>query len=59
MGRLAWTLLLRGGVRVRRSNPLKPEGEWITYIDLKQEGTELQLATQPQYGKCNKVRATR
>mmetsp|Transcript_82251 Transcript_82251/g.199589 ORF Transcript_82251/g.199589 Transcript_82251/m.199589 type:complete len:278 (-) Transcript_82251:82-915(-) len=35
-------------------NPLKPEGEWITYIDLKQQGGELQLAKQPQYGKCHK-----
>jgi hypothetical protein len=35
-------------------NPLKPEGEWITYIDLKQQGGELQLAKQPTNGKCQK-----
>ena len=44
---------------VLRSNPLKPEGEWITYIDLKQQGGELQLAKQPNYGKCQKVRLRR
>jgi len=35
-------------------NPLKPEGEWVTHIDLVQEGDQLQLATQPSYGKCKK-----
>ena len=35
-------------------NPLKKEGEWVTYIDLQQEGDQLQLATQPTYGKCLK-----
>jgi len=35
-------------------NPLKPEGEWVGMIDLKQEGEELQLAQQPTAGKCLK-----
>jgi len=35
-------------------NPLKPEGEWVSKIDLVQEGQQLQLATQPQHGKCQK-----
>jgi len=35
-------------------NPLKPEGEWVSMIDLAQEGEQLQLATQPTAGKCLK-----
>jgi hypothetical protein len=35
-------------------NPLKPEGEWVGMIDLKQEGDVLQLAQQPSHGKCQK-----
>ena len=35
-------------------NPLKPEGEWVGMIDLKQEGEALVLAQQPSHGKCNK-----
>ena len=35
-------------------NPLKPEGEWVGKIDLVQEGEQLQLATQPSHGKCQK-----
>jgi len=35
-------------------NPLKPEGDWITRIDLKQEGDKLSLAWQPDFGKCQK-----
>merc|ERR1719335_1938463 len=35
-------------------NPLKPEGEWVGMIDLKQEGDQLQLASQPSHGKCKK-----
>ena len=35
-------------------NPLKPEGDWVGRIDLVQEGTQLQLATQPSHGKCKK-----
>jgi len=35
-------------------NPLKPEGEWVGMIDLVQEGDQLQLASQPMAGKCNK-----
>lgn len=35
-------------------NPLKPEGEWVTKIDLVQEGDQLLLAQQPTHGKCQK-----
>ena len=35
-------------------NPLKPEGEWVTKIDLKEEKGALVLAQQPTHGKCNK-----
>ena len=35
-------------------NPLKPEGEWVTMIDLQQEGEQLLLASQPTHGKCQK-----
>jgi len=35
-------------------NPLKPEGDWVGMIDLKEEGTELQLAQQQTHGKCLK-----
>lgn len=35
-------------------NPLKPEGEWASMIDLVQEGEQLQLASQPAHGKCLK-----
>merc|ERR1719409_1516087 len=35
-------------------NPLKPEGEWVSKIDLVQEGDQLQLASQPMSGKCLK-----
>ena len=35
-------------------NPLKPEGEWVTKIDLKEEKGALALAQQPTHGKCNK-----
>ena len=35
-------------------NPLKSEGEWVSKIDLVQEGDALMLATQPQFGKCGK-----
>ena len=34
-------------------NPLKPEGEWVSMIDLVQKGDQLMLA-QPSYGKCQK-----
>ena len=40
------------------SNPLKPEGEWVSKIDLVQEGDQLQLATQPTHGHCKKERGT-
>merc|ERR1719231_2041940 len=35
-------------------NPLKPEGEWVGMIDLVHEGDQLQLASQPTAGKCQK-----
>ena len=35
-------------------NPLKPEGEWVSKIDLKEEKGALVLAQQPTHGKCNK-----
>ncbi|KAL3918667.1 MAG: hypothetical protein SGPRY_005925 [Prymnesium sp.] len=34
------------------SNPLKSEGEWVSKIDLVQEGDQLQLGMQPTYGHC-------
>eukprot|EP00316_Scyphosphaera_apsteinii_P004959 CAMPEP_0119313242 /NCGR_PEP_ID=MMETSP1333-20130426/28442_1 /TAXON_ID=418940 /ORGANISM="Scyphosphaera apsteinii, Strain RCC1455" /LENGTH=265 /DNA_ID=CAMNT_0007318039 /DNA_START=76 /DNA_END=873 /DNA_ORIENTATION=+ len=35
-------------------NPVKPEGDWVSKIDLVQEGTQLMLATQPEHGKCKR-----
>ena len=35
-------------------NPLKPEGEWVSKIDLIQEGDQLQLGMQPSNGHCEK-----
>ena len=35
-------------------NPLKPEGEWVSKIDLIQEGDQLQLGMQPTHGHCEK-----
>ena len=35
-------------------NPLKPEGEWVSMIDLVQKGDQLMLAQQPSHGKCQK-----
>lgn len=35
-------------------NPLKPEGDWITKIDLKLEKGNVVLAKQPTHGKCNR-----
>jgi len=35
-------------------NPLKPEGDWVSKIDLVQEGDQLQLASQPMHGHCQK-----
>ena len=37
-----------------RSNPLKPDGEWVTKIDLREEKGQLQLAAQPTHGKCQR-----
>jgi hypothetical protein len=35
-------------------NPLKPEGDWVSMLDLKEEGEELHLAEQYTNGKCQK-----
>jgi len=35
-------------------NPLKPEGDWVSKIDLIQEGEQLQLGMQPTNGHCEK-----
>ena len=35
-------------------NPVKTEGEWVSMLDLVQEGEQLQLAQQPTHGKCLK-----
>lgn len=35
-------------------NPLKKEGEWVSKIDLVQEGDALLLASQPAAGKCRR-----
>jgi len=35
-------------------NPLKAEGDWVSKIDIAQEGDQLQLASQPMHGKCLK-----
>ena len=37
-----------------RSNPLKPEGDWVSKIDLIQEGDQLLLGMQPTHGHCKK-----
>mmetsp|Transcript_9208 Transcript_9208/g.20146 ORF Transcript_9208/g.20146 Transcript_9208/m.20146 type:complete len:309 (+) Transcript_9208:200-1126(+) len=34
--------------------PLKPEGEWVSKIDIVQDGTSLLLATQPSAGHCRR-----
>ncbi|KAL1500615.1 hypothetical protein AB1Y20_013267 [Prymnesium parvum] len=35
-------------------NPLKPEGEWVSKIDLVQEGEQLLLGMQPTHGHCER-----
>lgn len=36
----------------RMTNPLKEEGEWLTKVDLVEEGSKLLLKEMPQQGKC-------
>ena len=34
------------------ANPLKPEGEWISHLDIVEKGDKLILKEMPEEGKC-------